>query len=129
MTANVERRTGSVAAIVAWVLQVLLCLAMAPAGLAKLFGDAAMLELFDDIGAGQWLRYLVGICEVAGAIGLLVPRVRALAATGLVLLLLGATITNLFVIDASPLLSGVLAVAAAVVLVLRRPELPLKRSR
>ena len=129
MTAKVERRAGRAATIVAWVLQVLLCLAMAPAGLAKLFGDAAMVELFDDVGVGQWLRYLVGICEVAGAIGLLIPKVRALAAAGLVLLLLGATITNLFVIDASPLLSSVLAVAAAVILVLRRQELPVKRSR
>jgi hypothetical protein len=35
---------------------------------------------------------------------------------------LGATITNLFVIDENPLLSSVLTVAAAVVLVLRRSE-------
>jgi hypothetical protein len=41
------------------------------------------------------MRYLVGACEVAGGIGLLIPKVSALAA----------------------------------ILVLRRHELPLKRSR
>ena len=123
-TTTAARRTG----IVAWVLQGLLCLAIAPGGLAKLFGDSAMVELFDDIGVGQWMRYLVGACELAGGIALLIPKVRALAAAGLVLLLGGATITNLFVIDESPVLSTGLAVVAAAILVLRRDELPVKRG-
>jgi uncharacterized membrane protein YphA (DoxX/SURF4 family) len=127
MTATAERSTSKVRTIVAWVLQVLLFLAIAPAGLAKIFGDQAMVDMFADIGAGQWMRYLVGICEVAGGVGLLIPKVRALAALGLLLLLIGATITNLFVIDANPLLSTILAVVAAVILVMRRHELPLKR--
>jgi putative oxidoreductase len=127
MTMTTEHRAKT-ATVGAWVLQVLLLLTIAPGGLAKLFGDAAMVEMFDEIGAGQWMRYLVGACELAGGIGLLIPKVRALAAAGLVLLLIGATITNLFVLDDSPVLSSLLAVAAAVVLVLRRRELPLKRS-
>lgn len=127
-TTTAGRRTGRATGIVAWVLQGLLCLAIAPGGLAKLFGDPAMVELFDDIGAGQWMRYLVGACELAGGIGLLIPKVRALAAAGLVLLLTGATITNLFVIDENAVLSTGLAVLAAVILVLRRHELPVKRT-
>jgi uncharacterized membrane protein len=87
-----------------------------------------MVDLFADIGAGQWMRYLVGICELAGGIGLLVPKVRALAAVGLFLLLLGASIINLFVIDESILLSGILALVALVIAYLRRSELPVKSS-
>jgi uncharacterized membrane protein len=119
---------GKAVSIVAWVLQVSLALAIAPGGLLKLIGDPAMVDLFADIGAGQWMRYLVGICELAGGIGLLVPKVRALAAVGLFLLLLGASIINLFVIDESILLSGILALVALVIAYLRRSELPVKSS-
>ena len=109
--------------VTAWVLQVLLALAMAGAGAAKLFGDPAMLQLFTDIGAGQGLRYLVGALEVAGAVGLLIPRLRALAALGLLLLLVGATITNVFVLQTNTVLSVLYAVVAAAILFLRRDEI------
>ena len=33
-----------------------------------------MTRTFNQIGAGQWFRYLVGALELAGAIGLLIPR-------------------------------------------------------
>jgi putative oxidoreductase len=121
-------RPGKAVSIVAWVLQVGLALSIAPGGLLKLIGDPAMVDLFADIGAGQWLRYLVGICEIAGGIGLLVPKVRALAAVGLFLLLLGASFINLFVIDETILMSGILAVVALVIAYLRRSELPVRSS-
>jgi putative oxidoreductase len=64
----------SPARIALWVLQVLLGVFMAVAsGLPKLFGEATAVAMFDQIGAGDWLRYLVGVLEVAGGIGLLVP--------------------------------------------------------
>jgi uncharacterized membrane protein len=37
---------------------------------------------------GLWIIYLTGIFEIAGAIGLLVPRTRRLAGIGLILLLI-----------------------------------------
>ncbi|HEX5995971.1 MAG TPA: DoxX family protein [Jiangellales bacterium] len=125
MTTHVAaHRPGRIVSISAWVLQIALAVAIAPGGVLKLIGDPAMVDLFNDIGAGQWMRYLVGACEVAGGVGLLVPRVRALAALGLLLLLIGATITNVFVLDASPVLSTVFAVVALVIVLLRRHELP-----
>jgi hypothetical protein len=39
-----------------------------------------MVELFAAVGVGQWLRYMVGTLEVAGAVGLLL--VSALIAWG-----------------------------------------------
>jgi uncharacterized membrane protein YphA (DoxX/SURF4 family) len=116
---------GRLAAVAAWVLAVLLALAMAGAGLAKLGGDAAMVEMFDDIGAGQWMRWMVGGLELAGAVGLLVPRLRAWAALGLVLLLAGATVTNIAVLHANTAASVAFAALALAVLVLRRGELRL----
>jgi uncharacterized membrane protein len=116
---------GRPAAVTAWVLAVVLALAMAGAGLAKLGGDAAMVEMFDDIGAGQWLRWMVGGLELAGAVGLLVPRLRAWAALGLLVLLVCATVANLAVLQTDTTASVALAALALVVLMLRRGELRL----
>ena len=85
------------------------------AGLAKVFGDPAMVEMFATIGIGRWLRYVVGALEIAGAVGVLVPQLSGLAALGLVCLMAGATLTNLFVLGASPLLPLVLLAVSALV--------------
>src|SRR6266536_3073226 len=70
-----------------WALQALLAIQFAGAGSLKLGGAQQMVDLFTQIGAGQWLRYLVGALELAGAIGLLLPRLSGLAALGLLGLL------------------------------------------
>ena len=63
-------------------VQVALAVQFVAAGATKLLGDAQMVTMFDDIGAGQWFRLLVGVLEIAGGAGLLVPRLAGLAATG-----------------------------------------------
>ena len=98
-----------------WALQVVLALMFAMGGLAKVGGDPAMVEMFATIGIGQWFRYAVGALEIAGAVGVLVPRLSALAALGLVCLMVGATLTNLFVLGASPFLPLVLLLVSVLV--------------
>ena len=106
---------GRALTIALWTLQIILALQFVMAGLAKLFGDQAMVEMFATIGIGQWFRYAVGALEVAGAVGVLVPRVSGLAALGLVCLMVGAVLTNLFILGASPLLPiGLLVIGALV---------------
>src|ERR671917_2029100 len=101
--------------IALWALQVFLALMFAMAGLAKVFGDPAMVEMFATIGVGQWFRYAVGALEISGAVGVLVPRLSGLAALGLACLMAGATLTNLFVLGASPLLPLVLLLVSTLV--------------
>jgi uncharacterized membrane protein YphA (DoxX/SURF4 family) len=101
--------------VATWLGRALLALVFLGAGASKLAGDPVMVTMFDLIGSGQWLRYLVGSLEVAGAIGVLVPRLSLLAATGLGLLMVGATVTNLTVLHASPWTPLVLLVLAALV--------------
>ena len=108
--------------IALWALQALLALMFAMAGLAKVFGDSAMVEMFATIGIGQWFRYLVGALEIAGAIVVLVPRLSGLAALGLVCLMAGATLTNLFVLGTSPLLPIALMLVSALVAWVRWPQ-------
>jgi uncharacterized membrane protein len=96
-------------------VQALLALVFAMAGLAKVFGDPAMVEMFATIGIGQWFRYVVGALELAGAVGVLIPWLSGLAALGLVCLMVGATLTNVLVLGTSPLLPIVLLVVSALV--------------
>jgi putative oxidoreductase len=67
----------------------------------KLVGVHSAVTMFDDIGAGQWLRYFVGAAELAGAIGLLVPRLAGLAAAGLAADMAGASIINVTVLHSA----------------------------
>jgi putative oxidoreductase len=98
-----------------WALQALLASQFVGAGLVKVTGSPAMVTMFAEIGAGQWLRYFVGTVELAGAIGLLVPRLCGLAALGLVALMIGAAATNVGVLGEPPCLPiAYLLVAAAV---------------
>ena len=114
-TATTTTRRVRPGAVVVWVTQVVLAAMFVMASLPKLTGDPVMVELFDAVGAGQWLRYVVGVLELAGAIGLLVPRLCGLAALGLTMLLVGATLTNIVALGASPAIPlGYLLVAAVI---------------
>ncbi|MGV9310694.1 DoxX family protein [Streptomyces sp. NPDC003691] len=104
------------------VCQALLILTFLAAGSAKLAGAEQMVDAFDEIGAGQWLRYFVGVLEVAGSVGLLVPRLSGLAALGLAALMVGAVITNI-IISAFSLLAVVLLLLSAAVAWARRDRI------
>jgi putative oxidoreductase len=105
----VPRRSSAVT-IALWVGQILLAAMFAFAAAPKLLGEPTAVANFQTIGFGQWFRYLTGTCELAGAIGLLIPRLSGLAALGLVGVMVGATLTNLF------LLPGMAPVAVLTVL-------------
>ena len=109
-------------AVALWVAQAVLALQLASGGVLKLIGDAAMVDLFTDIGAGQWFRYAVGLVELVGAVGLLIPRLCGLAALGVTALLVGATVTNI-AIGVAPWLPLFLLLVAATVAYARRSEI------
>ena len=67
----------------------------------KLAGAHSAVVMFTRIGAGQRLRYLVGIAELAGAAGLLIPGLAGLAAAGLAADRAGATIINITVLHSA----------------------------
>ncbi|MGN9842199.1 DoxX family protein [Nonomuraea sp. H19] len=114
---SIRRRTRTV---LTWVVQVALAAQFAAGALLKLVGDAQMTAMFAEIGAGQWLRVVVGVLELAGAAGLLVPRLARTAAAGLAGLMLGATVTNVAVLGISPVMPLAFLLLAAAITVLRR---------
>jgi hypothetical protein len=101
--------------IALWVLQILLALQFAGGGWLKLSGAPVMVDMFADIGAGQWLRFVVGTLEIAGAVGLLIPRIAGLAALGLACLMVGATMTNLLILKVDSWVAIALLVVTALV--------------
>jgi uncharacterized membrane protein YphA (DoxX/SURF4 family) len=105
------------------VLRVLLAIQFAVGGLMKLGGAESMTTLFANIGAGQWLRYLVGVLEIAGAVGLLAPRVAGVAAVGLAALMIGALVTRAVVLAGTPVIEAAFLFATAAIAYDRRAEI------
>ncbi|QFZ17002.1 DoxX family protein [Saccharothrix syringae] len=112
---SVQVSTARTAAV--WVLRVALGAYFVYSGLS-LFGDG-FVGKFDRIGFGQGLRYVTGVLEVAGGLGLLVPLLGGLAALGLAAVMTGAVITELIILgdpEAAVLPALLLALSVATAL-------------
>lgn len=95
-----DRRPGRALNTTLWVLQILLAVFMIAASAApKLIGHESAAEGFDRIGWGDWFMYFIGAVELAGGVGLLVPRLSGLAPIGLSLLMVGAAVFNATILD------------------------------
>jgi putative oxidoreductase len=72
-------------------------------GGAKLIGRHDMVELFRSIGVGQWLRYVTGVLEVAGAAFMVIPFASGASAVALGTVMIAATLIELFVLRRPPI--------------------------
>ncbi len=102
------------------ILSGLVALAFIGVGGGKLAGTAAMVELFDKVGLGQWFRYFTGLLEVAAGIGLLIPRYAFYPAVLLAIVMVGAIIAHVTVLGGSPAPAGVLFVLSGIIAWLRK---------
>jgi len=59
-------------------------------GVPKLINAKPVVEQFEEFGLNRNIRYGVGVAEVAAAIGLFIDALDALAAIGMVLMMIGA---------------------------------------
>jgi len=111
-----------------WILQGLLAAVFLFAGGMKLITPVEVLSVMSPF-PGEFIRF-IGVCEVLGAVGLILPYalrilpgLTALAAAGLVVIMVGATVSTLAIgggLLALPTL--LLGVLAAVVAYGRRPQ-------
>ncbi|GAA4301805.1 DoxX family protein [Actinokineospora soli] len=109
-------RVGDVAL---WVVQAAVAAYFVYSGV-MLFGDG-LVGKFEEIGFGQWLRYLTGVLEIAGAIGLVIPPLCGLAALGLAGVMVGAVATELFLVEnGGPVLPAILLAITLAIAWLRR---------
>lgn len=65
------------------------------AGIAKLIAHESQVQIFETAGYPLWFMYVVGIAELAAAVGLWIARTRLYAAALTGLIMLGAIATNI----------------------------------
>jgi len=82
-------------AIILWVLSALLAALYLYTGVPKILGVGEAVQGFQRFGYPVWFRVLIGVVEVGGALGLLLPPVAFYAAGALGVVMIGATYTHL----------------------------------
>lgn len=108
-------RAGRGTDIALWVLQVVTAVGVFAAGVSTVASAAQAVDIFEQIGFGDWFRYLVGVLQLAGAAGLLLPRLCGLASLALVGMWFVAIGTHLFAIGGNAGAAAVFLALTAVI--------------
>lgn len=125
MTASTPSRTRRLATLT-WALRVLIGAAFIFFAFMKLSSQPRMVAEFANVGLGQWFRYFTGSLELIGAIGVLIPRVSALGAALLLVVVAGAAVAQLFILHGDVIHAIVIALLLATLIYLQRSILPLR---
>jgi len=108
-----------------WTLSIIFGLLFILAGQPKLFGVSGVLEMFENWGYPARFAHVVGLLEISGGIGLMIPRVSRHAAKLLLVVMLGAFVTHIFASEWMRLINvAVFAGAVYTVMVLRNRQVP-----
>lgn len=83
--------------ILMWTLTILLAGLFVFAGAGKLLGVEAVVESFQRFGYPSWFRIVIGVIEVVCGVSLLFPKFAIDAASFLIVIMLGAVLTELIV--------------------------------
>ena len=67
----------------------LIVLVLLAGGAAKLAGVPELHESFNILGLPAWFGYFIGACEIAGAVGLFIRPLCAIAAAGIAIIMAG----------------------------------------
>ncbi|MEU8401394.1 DoxX family protein [Nonomuraea sp. NPDC048892] len=115
MTTPTRRGTTRVGNVALWGLQIVLAGFFLMSAMGK-FGNAEpAASTFAAIGWGDWFRNLTGALEVAGAVGLLVPRLAGVAGLAFVGLTACAALVEAFVSGGGVFLPLAVLVLCAVI--------------
>jgi len=85
-----------------WGLRILLAVIFFAAGAAKIAGEPMLVQVFAQIGLGQWFRFFTAGVEIAGAVALLIPSVTGVAAAVLGTTMFFAVLAHLLVLRTNP---------------------------
>jgi uncharacterized membrane protein YphA (DoxX/SURF4 family) len=80
---------------IAWVLTALLAFAFAGSGITKLLGVEMQIKNLESWGFPLWMRFPIGLSEIAFAIALLIPKFRLITIYGVFVWTIVAVITHL----------------------------------
>ena len=106
-----------------WICQLLAAAVFLYYGVLKLTGNPGMVGLFEDLGFGQWFRYVTGVIEVVSSVLLLVPAWSPVGAALLACTMIGGIFAHLFILH-HPLTNPLTMLAlVSVILWLRRSQI------
>ncbi|WFR94554.1 DoxX family protein [Rhizobium tumorigenes] len=103
-----------------WILRVLVALMFLAAATMKLTSQPMMVAEFEQVGIGQWFRFLTGGLELIGAIAVLVPRTSILGALLLLLVDAGAFVAQIAVLHMDWVHTIVIGAVIALLIYLQR---------
>mgnify|MGYP002700826047 FL=1 len=104
-------------------IKILVSVAFLGAGLSKLAGVEMMVTTYEEIGFGQWFRYLTGVIEVGSVILLWLGSKQVFGAVLLVCTMLGAVLTHYFILGPSAVPAIVLGLLSTYILYYYRGQL------
>jgi len=87
--ATLETR-GRQDVLISWILRLAVAGVFLSVGAGKFDADSHWVKLFNQIGLGDWFRYLTGILQVTGAVLVVVPRTFPIGIGILACTMLGA---------------------------------------
>ena len=109
--------------IITWILAGILAFAFIGAGITKLLGVDMQIKNFESWGYPLWLRFPIGLIEIAFAIGLLIPGFRKITIYGIFIWTIVAVITHLQAGQANMIAGPIFfSVFAAAILFLSREK-------
>lgn len=129
MNIRTSRQSTPTAERFALAARILIALAFAAAGLSKLAGVPAMVELFEHIALGQWFRFFTGTVEIVGAVLVVIPGTAAFGAVILFMTMVAALFTHAFIIGGNPVPAIVLLLLSGFVAWVRRWQLTIDGRR
>jgi uncharacterized membrane protein YphA (DoxX/SURF4 family) len=97
---TIEEKSHFLDTAARWVPRVGVALLFLVLGGSKLSPQGGWVRLFDQIGFGQWFRVFTGVVQIGGALLLLVPRAASIGAVILSCTMLGAILTQVFILHA-----------------------------
>ena len=103
--------------------RVLVSAAFLGAGASKLAGVEMMVATFDQIGFGQWFRYVTGIIEIGSVVLLWRPSKQVFGAALLVCTMFGAVLVHYFILGPSAVPAIILGSLSAYILYFYRDQL------
>ena len=99
---------------------VALALIVGAAGIAKLMGVPMVHQSFAILGLPSWFGYFIGAAEVAGAVGLFIRPLAALAAVGLAIIGAGAVYFHVFHTPLSQGMPAIIVLLLALFIAIKR---------
>lgn len=128
-----ERNSNRFTSIVLWGLQFFFCIVFIVHGISLTILLPQLIEMIGELGNNLVLVRFVGIVEILGGIGLIVPwvtkimpRLTPIAAIGLTILMLGTVIAHVQVGEISEAITNFVVAICLVVLAIGRLKAEVK---